>query len=431
MTTRFCLSRLLLVLAVAGSCQSCQIPIAQGSVAFGRSFQASANSQTGEPSRSAGQATHILDICLSVVEKATADTSERVADTPQTYTVLNEQEAPAYDVPGHYVLEPATLPSAAISFDEQAMLNVVQATRNYFTQHGCYDSKILRSGLLATQNIKVADVIETLDFMTAVLRADIAAGRPTRLKDPAFINQHFDVIRWLAFDPEYKSEERLRITKYAVFTHPASRQRTETFNVPIYQIKAGLEDENFVTKYTKQEVLSGIFEPGGTEYGKVETLAYMSRESFEDALMQGTAFATFPDGSSTYFNVDKNNGIAFVHGVDPWQQGRYWYFKEVDQLNGYGRNTAAKISIEPGVTFAGDVLNIGLGNLVAIEQGDQSFRFGLIADTGGAFLPNIHQLDFFAGVFPDRATYQQAISQLPEYTKAYLLIKKQLPPASE
>ncbi|MEN8444752.1 MAG: hypothetical protein ABG776_07050, partial [Cyanobacteria bacterium J06555_13] len=62
--------------------------------------------------------------------------------------------------------------------------------------------------------------------------------------------------------------------------------------------------------------------------------------------------------------------------------------------------------------------------IVAIEDRNQNIRIGIIADTGGAFLPNLHQLDFFAGVFPDRPTYQQAVQQLPEYTRAYFLLKK-------
>ncbi|MGD1897213.1 MAG: hypothetical protein ACFB16_09720 [Phormidesmis sp.] len=360
-----------------------------------------------------------LGSCLSELEDATEEPS-------QFYTVINEQEEPAYDVRTDYVLEPSTLPSRTITFDEQDMLSVVAATRAYFFRHGCQDLKVLRDGISAHQDIEVTDVLDTLDFMAQILQEDIAAGRPTRLKDPTFINQNFDVIRWMGYDPTYLSEERVRITKYAVFTHEGSRERTDTFNVPVYRLNDDLENEDFITQYTKQDVLSGIFEPGGAEFGKVEALAYLTRESFEDALMQGTAFVEFPDGSSTYFNVDRNNGIAYVAGVDPWQQGRYWYFREVTQLNGYGYDSAAKIPIEPGVTFAGDVLNIGLGKIIAIEEGDQNIRFGIVADTGGAFLPNLHQLDYFAGVFPDRASYQQAVSQIPEYTQAYLLLKKEL-----
>ncbi len=344
--------------------------------------------------------------------------------TPQTYSVIDEQEAFQYNVPGSDVFRNGSLPSRTVDFDEQALLNVLKSTRTYFTEEGCEDPKILQDGILGTRGVSVEDAIATLDFMIKILNEDIAANQPTRLKDTSFINENFKVIRWLAYDPSYLDEIRTRITKYAVFTHAGSRERTAIYNTPVYKITDDLENEDFITQYTKQEALSGIFEPGGAEHGKVETLAYLTREGLEDALLQGTAFVTFPDGTTTYFNVDRNNGIAYVPGLAQPQQERFWYFKEVTKLNGYGRSTEVKIPIEPGVTFAGDVLNIGLGKIVAIEDRDQNLRIGVIADTGGAFLPNLHQLDFFAGVFPDRATYQEAVQRLPEFTPTYFLVKK-------
>ncbi|MBX2863379.1 MAG: hypothetical protein KTR27_07460 [Leptolyngbyaceae cyanobacterium MAG.088] len=340
------------------------------------------------------------------------------------YSVLDEQESPLYEIAGDDVFRTAALPAQTVTFDEQAMLSVLKATRTYFTDHGCQDPKILRAALLGTQNVQISDVLDTLDFMIQILEADLSTGQPTRLKDPTFINENFRVIRWLGFNPQIPSETRVRITKYAVFTHPGSRQRTDVFNIPVYKIKDEFVDDNFYTRYTKQDVLSGIYEPGGSEFGKVETLAYLTRDGFEDALLQGTALVTFADGSSTYFNVDINNGIAYVPGLGQRRQQRYWYFKEVNQLRGYGYNGDAKIPIEPGVTFAGDVLNIGLGKVVAIEDRYGNLRLGAIADTGGAFLPNLGQLDFFAGVFPTWDAYQQAVSTLPEYTRAYFLLKK-------
>lgn len=342
----------------------------------------------------------------------------------QPYSVLNEQGNVQYTVTGTDVFRDSALPDGAINFDALALFRTLKATRAYFTEQSCADLKIMRSGLPGVEGIQVSDVIDTMDFMIQILYEDISAGKNTRLKDPAFIEQNFRPVRWLAYDPGYLDETRLRITKYAVFTHPGSREKTDVFDTPVYRLKDDLESEDFITSYTKQEVLSGIFEPGGEEFGKVEPLAYLTRESFEDALLQGTAYINLTDGTSTYFNVDKNNGIAYVAGLDQWQQERYWYFKEVDHLRGYGHSSEAKISIEPGVTFAGDVLNIGLGKIIAIEDRNQNLRIGMIADTGGAFLPNLHQLDFFAGVFPDRATYQQAVQDLPTYTRAYILLKK-------
>jgi hypothetical protein len=49
---------------------------------------------------------------------------------------------------------------------------------------------------------------------------------------------------------------------------------------------------------------------------------------------------------------------------------------------------------------------------------------GIIADTGGAFLPNLGQLDYLAGVFPSRREFWEYNRRLPEYTQAYILIQK-------
>ena len=430
---------LLVALVTVGLCQSCTDPTANIDQSANAEVQ-TANPDTLKPApaldasleNAPADGSESIDseqpaVCDLTAQLAQLETTLETTPVaiPAEYSVINEQEAAAYQVVGDDVFQTGSLPSQTIDFDERALLNVLQETRTYFSAHGCEDPKILQNGVLGTQDVTISDVVATLDFMIKILNEDIAAERPTRLKNSAFINENFEVIRWLAYDPTYLDETRARITKYAVFTHEGSRERTEIYNTPVYKIKDGLEDEDFITQYTKQEALSGIFEPGGAEHGKVETLAYLTREGFEDALLQGTAYVTFADGSTTYFNVDKNNGIAYVPGLAQRQQERFWYFKEVTKLNGYGLNSDVKIPIEPGVTFAGDVLNIGLGKIVAIEDRNQNIRLGIIADTGGAFLPNLHQLDFFAGVFPDRTTYQQAVSDLPEYTKTYFLLRKE------
>ncbi|MGB3639041.1 MAG: hypothetical protein WBA39_15910 [Rivularia sp. (in: cyanobacteria)] len=51
-------------------------------------------------------------------------------------------------------------------------------------------------------------------------------------------------------------------------------------------------------------------------------------------------------------------------------------------------------------------------------------RMGIIADTGGAFLPSLYQLDFLSGIFKNKNDFQQYVNQLPEYANAYILVKK-------
>jgi hypothetical protein len=353
--------------------------------------------------------------------------SQKIAQASDSYQVIDEAKKFRYTVQGKQVLSAGNLPNAKVNFNQADLLTTLVNTRQYFQEHGQADPDVLRSGLLSTQGVTVDDTIKTLDFMITVLREDIAQKRATRLQDSTFINQNFRVIKWTANNPKKPTQKQVRLTKYAVFTHPGSRTKTSNYSIPIYSLKDDLVADKFYTKYSKQDVLSGIYEPGGKEHGKVEPLAYLTRQGLEEALMEGTILINFPDGKSGYFNVDRSNEIPFIKGVNPRQQKRYWYFRKVDAIKGYGYKIDAKISIKPGVTFAGDVLNIGLGRMVVLESGqgkNKRLRMGTIADTGGAFLPSLYQLDFLSGIFKNKQDFQTFVNQLPEYANAYILVKK-------
>ncbi|MEI1377824.1 hypothetical protein PQG02_24425 [Nostoc sp. UHCC 0926] len=343
------------------------------------------------------------------------------------YPVVDEFKKYKFRINGSQVVTLGKLPSSKVNFPQGDLLTVLVNTRKYFQDYSSEDPDILRTGILATQGVTVQDVLKTLDFMIVVLKEDIANNRATRLQDPKFINTNFRVIKWSAYNPNNKQQKQLRITKYAVFTHSGSRKKTSTFNTPIYSLKENSNNDKFYTRYTKQDVLSGIYELGGREFGKVTSLAYLTRNGLEEAIMEGTILINFTDGYKAFFNVDRNNGMSYIRGLKATAQKRYWYFREVDAIKGYGYKIDAKISIKPGVTFAGDVLNVGLGKVIVIEHtqgGRKHLQMGVIADTGGAFLPNLYQLDFLAGIFKNKKEFGQHITQLPEYATAYFLVKK-------
>ncbi|NJM18752.1 MAG: hypothetical protein HC907_08565 [Richelia sp. SM1_7_0] len=345
----------------------------------------------------------------------------------QAYKVIDELQKYQFSINGDKLFSSAQLSGNKINFNQRDLLATLINTRKYYQDHANNDPNILRPGVLETQNVSVEDITKTLDFMITILQEDIANNRTTRLQDPNFINSNFRVIKWSAYNPKEPQRKNLRITKYAVFVHPGSRKKTAKFNIPLYSLKDNANTDEFYTKYTKQDVLSGIYEPGGKEFGKVEPIVYMTREGLEEALMQGTMLVDLGGGSSAYFNVDRSNKIPYVKGLNRRSQKRYWYFREVKDIKGYGYKIDQKISIKPGVTFAGDVLNIGLGRMIVMEymqNGRKQLRMGVIADTGGAFLPNFYQLDFLAGIFPNQNSFNQYIKQLPEYATAYILIKK-------
>ncbi|NET74120.1 MAG: hypothetical protein F6K62_25285 [Sphaerospermopsis sp. SIO1G2] len=344
------------------------------------------------------------------------------------YSVVDEWQKYKYSVNGKRVLKQVNLPNAKVSVNDKDLLTVLNNTRTYFQKYQQKDPNLTRNGLLLSQGVTIEKVLETLDFMIDVLEEDISNNRPSRLQDTNFINANFRVIKWSAHNPKKPKQKQLRITKYAVFSHTGSRTKTAKYNIPLYSLKDDIDNTNkFYTKYTKQDVLSGIYEPGGKEFGKVEPLAYLTRSGLESALMQGTILINFTDGTKAFFNVDRNNGISYVKGLNPRLQKRYWYFRKVDDIKGYGHKIDSKIAIKPGVTFAGDVLNIGLGRIIVMEYnrgGKKHLKMGVIADTGGAFLPNLHQLDYLAGIFKDYKEFQQYIRQLPQYATPYILVKK-------
>lgn len=352
---------------------------------------------------------------------------ESPAPLPTSYTVVDEFKEPKFKIKKGDVFQDGQLPSRAIAYDEAALLKVLVQTRDYFYNYYLTDLNLRESGVLGMHGVRPEDVFETLNFMIAVLQEDIASGQTTRLKDSAFINQHFRTLEWRPYNPQDTYQETLRITKYAIFSDMGSMLKTDVFNTPLYRLKDEFADTLFYKSYSKQDVLSGIYEAGGPDADKVIPLTYLTRAGLEEALLQGTLSVTFPDGSSTYFNVDKNNGIAYVKGLAAEEQGRYWYFKQTDAIKGYGQDFEIKIPIEPEVTFAGDIANIGLGKIVAIEHatsGTSEINFGVIADTGGAFVPNLFQLDLLAGIYPDRQAYSANTGHLPSYAKAYILVKK-------
>ncbi len=342
------------------------------------------------------------------------------------YQVIDELKQPQFMAQSSDILRTASLPNSKVNFNAADLLVVLKSTRKYFKNRLDDDPDLQREGILGTQGVKVADIIKTLDFMVLTLEQDIKAKRRIRLQDPKFLNTNFRSIQWTAFNPTAKDEKRVRMTKYAVFTHPGSRTPTKEFTAGLYALKPDTDD-TLRLKYTKQDVLTNIYEPNGTEYGAVEPLAYLDREGLESALMEGTVLIKFTDGTSEFFNVDRNNNIPYIKDLKPTEQKRYWYFKPVTAIKGYGGTIQTKISLKPGVTFAGDVLNIGLGRIVVREnlvRGKSQLHMGIIADTGGAFLPNLHQLDFLAGVFSSKEEFTEYTRKLPEYTKAYILVKR-------
>lgn len=354
------------------------------------------------------------------------------------FTLVNEEGKQVQTIKASSYFTPATaLGAGKIETDPQKLAAVARTTLSYIKGHA--GNPAVHAGLFKEMGVSLAQVEKTLQTIIKTVDEDTKAKRPSRLLQSAFLEKNFRLIKWKADGAGAKSHKvnvpdaRIRLTKYVVFEAKGKPNKTAENNIALYAIpdeEAKLtaeqadarKDSLLRFKYTKQQVVAGALE------GKaVKPLVWLNRQGLEDALLQGSIMVTMPDGKKRMFNVHRNNGIAYDRRIkDPRLQNRYWYFKEVAGILGYGQDD--KIVIQPGVTFAGDVYNLGLGKLVAIRYpqagGKTALRLGLIADTGGAFVPNLYQLDYLAGVYPDRASFQKGIASLPEYADAFVLIAR-------
>lgn len=333
---------------------------------------------------------------------------------------------------------PGHLKHLQLETDPVQLAAVARSTLAYLEKHAEDDRDAITPGILAGFGVSLEQVKATLRFVIRSVEEDQQAQRPFRLNDPAFIEQHFHFFHWQADQAgaaSHKvqiSDSRIRLTKYLVFEANGSPVPTATQDCALYALpdeESGLNADQAEARrveliryrYTKQQVIAGALKKHG-----VKPLVWVNRQGLEDALMQGSLKVRMPNGVSRMFNVHRNNGIPYDRRIkDPRKQHRYWYFKEVAGIQGYGKDE--KIIVQPAVTVAGDIYNLGLGKLVALKwslNGQMRMRLAILADTGGAFIPNLYQLDYLAGVFPDRESFRKGVAHLPEYAEAALLVLK-------
>jgi hypothetical protein len=337
------------------------------------------------------------------------------------------------------------LGGASIRTDPNALLFVVRGTLKYLETQGAADPMAVSGGMPGLLGCGLPETIKTLRFVQAVLEEDFRRGaQRTRLQDPAFLNREFRFIRYTGdVAAAHRDHVRLapgnvRITKYAVFVIKGSATRTAEFPCALYAVpddEKGLSvreaearrDSLVRFRYTKQDVLAGAFEKDGPV--RAQPLVWLTRDGLEEALMEGTIYVDV-GGRRKVFNVDRCNGIPYVRSIkDARLQRRYWYFREAAGIKGYGLTMESKITLLPKVAFAGDVVNMGLGKLIAVRfrspvSGRWEAILGVLADTGGAFAGNMYQLDFLAGVFPTKAHYRSYVRTLPESGRTYFLFRR-------
>lgn len=317
-----------------------------------------------------------------------------------------------------------------------ALCVTAKHTLAYINHGAAYDPLVIHSGHVLP--IDIRRIKATLMFI---------CQHQTQLNDPQFLRQHFEFIHWLpdtehakhfsANKPLLKNQphDRVLMTKYYVHLAKASTVPTARTPYALYALPADEQNLTFEQanlrpdlirfQYGKQAILAGALN------GKaVPKLAYLNRDDLESALLQGTLVADFGNEMGRkIFNVHRSNNIPYDRLKPPYAQERYWYFKQVDGIKGYGKDSDHKITVNPEVTFAADLAQFGLGKLLMIQYPDQSgmliSKAGILADTGGAFADNLYQVDYLAGVYQGKEAYFHATRHLPDYVDAYFMILKQ------
>jgi len=343
----------------------------------------------------------------------------------------------------HRIFQLETKPELGkvVSSSATELCDVARGTVDYLNLGEGYDTHAITAGITAQFGGGLARVKRTLNFVCQVDREDRLAGNSSRLLDAGFIAKHFDVIRWMPDKVQAKifsnnkpllkniPNDKILLTKYYIKLAKGSAVKTPETPYALYALpfdEQGLSlevanDNRALTRHklTKQAVLTGVLDNPKL----AEPLVWLSRYDLEDSLMQGTVNVEV-NGNSQFYNVHRNNGIAYDRNLKRREQGRYWYFKQTDSVMGYGKDASRKIPVHPMVTVAGDLAHLGLGKLILLTVNGQS-RLTILADTGGAFANNQYQLDYLGGYFKNWQDYINTYRNFPDYVEARILLLKQ------
>lgn len=303
----------------------------------------------------------------------------------------------------------------------QDTLNFLHSTKG--RGNTCVEPKHLKE-FLPREKIE-----STLKFIISTIKQDMQSNK-FRILDPNFLNKNFRFIHWNADLSTAKNNgirlahnEGIRLTSYAIFCVHGNASKTSAFPCAIYQAL----DSKIALKFNKQQVLAGILEkPENKKH--VKALAWLSRDDFEDALMQGTIMVRLPNKENVFVANLSNNIDYDKKETDPRHQKRFWYFIEAKNSKWTIEQFKKRLKTRQNVIFAGDIYNIGIGKIIAIKHQNpvthkNEIRLGVLADTGGAFVRNLYQLDLFAGIFNSRTELSAYLKNIPVRADAYILCR--------
>jgi len=309
---------------------------------------------------------------------------------------------------------------------------------------------------MSTEPISPEETLETLKFIIKSVK-----NNKLDVLDNSFVNKHFTFIKWDTDEEIKKGSNNIKLTHYAIYHYPGSEKQSEKFPYALYGFPSdafldSFKLKNKITKLTdiknqivndkfhkattfrfgKQNILNGILDtPEFKEH--IKPLVWVSRNTLERALYEGGIFIDMPNGQTKLFNVDRCNNIFYDRSivdetgkVIDEDQERYWTFREIKNNNENPRNQRYHKLLSLGLAaFAHDKKELGLGKLIAIRYtneftNEKEVLIGILADVGGAFVDNLHQLDLYGGTFQTREIFNKSTEKFPLTVEAYILKKR-------
>jgi len=350
-------------------------------------------------------------------------------------STISARQTEQVDVSKFFSLTNSPFKNEQVITDPSALCEAAKDTLKYFNDRKLFNARFVHPRDFGTHVMSSQKTKQTLEKIIKIIEED-----KFRILDPEFLNKTFKFIKWSGDTksalknnvviPEAVSgripKGQIRLTNYAIFKTDGSYEKTDKYNCALYEVI----DSSFVKsdrfKFTKQDVVAGILY-NDLYKNKIKPLVWISRDGLEDAIMQGSIVVVMPDNKKRVFNVDKSNGIAYDKVLkDLKAQKRYWYFKEIkrDQM------ASSNAHLNHGqAIFAGDIHHIGIGKIIAILYTNpvnkkKEIRLGVLADTGGAFLNNLYQLDYFMGIFNNKSNFYSHIRYLPNTVEAFVLASR-------
>jgi membrane-bound lytic murein transglycosylase len=315
--------------------------------------------------------------------------------------------------------------------DPDTLVEGAYSTLVYIRSNRNSDQRGIHPGMLGTYGITVEQIEWTL-----ALLVQTAQNRPDKLNDPVWMENNFDLYLWNAdaLPREAEHDGKIRLTKYVVYQVKGSAVQTKKYNYALWQVpheelkytdlEAEKKKDLLRFKLTRQDILNGALKEQYSDQAK--PLIWLERENIHEAIMQGTIAVQTENGDIQWFNVHRSNNYPYKRGFKAESQERYWYFREVDSPMGWGWQTENKIILSPYGSVAGDVDNLGLGKVIWLQEGSK-VHLVILSDTGGAFQPNLQQLDWFIGLVHSKEDMLKKSSRLPSFVHAGILVAKQNP----